>query len=141
MLKVLQQTSFLSLCALYIGGLSLLTFQFSTIFTPVAYAQSISSFTATLIGGKTKGVTDVCCNGVVLGFSAADKTNIFVLDGDAIFIPGLSNSYLSGNEFTTQYNQLGNLLPSLCVTVESECESAKEIPMVWHIGTSALQGL
>lgn len=132
-MKTLKELNFSTLCALYIVGLGLLVAQYIYIYSPVANAQA--SF-ATLIGGTTNGVSDVCCNGVVLDFDSVNQANPLILDGEALFDPVLSTSYDNGNEYSSGYNVLGNVMQWICITVESECYSSESILRIRNIGTS-----
>jgi len=91
---------------------------------------------ATLIGGRTLGVIDVCCNGIVLGFTSVQPLNPNILYGSALFSVG-SQSYDHGNEFSAGFCSLGSLIPNVCVDIESECESSSYMPQVNQIGTGA----
>ncbi len=134
-MKTLKELKFTTLCALYLFGYFVLVLQYLFLFAPSAYAQSISGYTATLIGGTTNGVTNVCCNGVVLDFDSVNPLNLFILDGEALFDPILSTSYDHGNEFTSGYNVVGTIMPWTCITVESECYSVEVLPRIRTIGT------
>jgi hypothetical protein len=135
-MKTLAELNFVTLCSLYLFGLYLMGIQYMYIQSPTVDAQS--SFTATLIGGETNGVTDVCCNGVVLDFDSVNPLNLSILDGEALFDPVLSTSYDNGNEYSSGYNVLGNIMPWMCITVSSECESAEQIPRIRNIGTAGM---
>ncbi len=139
-MKTLRELKFTTLCTLYLLGYFVLILQYVLLFAPTAYAQSISGYTATLIGGTTNGVTDVCCNGVVLDFDSVNPLNLAILDGEALFDPILSTSYDNGNEFSSGYNVVGSIMPWTCITVESECYSVEVIPRIRMIGTSGLPG-
>lgn len=102
-------------------------------------AQSSSSYTATLIGGETEGIADFCCNGLVLEFDSVSQANTFILDGEAIFVTGISDTYDNGNEYSEGYNTIGKLRPGLCFLPDEECESAEYIPEIQLIGTSSGQ--
>lgn len=100
-------------------------------------AQS-SSYTATLIGGETGGVEEVCCNGVIVSFESVNTLNPNILDGEAIIIPGVSQIYDHGNEMSEGYCALGKVTPyGVCVTIESECYSVEIMTQVISVGTSA----
>ncbi len=101
-------------------------------------AQSID-ITAVAIGGKTEGVSDLCCNGIILDFESIDSGNPWILDGEAIFVPISSQSYDHGNEFTEGYYTLGKLSTGICLTITSECESADVMPQIKVIGTGGAQ--
>lgn len=137
-MKTLKELNFITLCCLYLFNLSLFTFLYINEYVNVSNAQS--SFMATLIGGTTNGSTDICCNGIILDFDSQDQTNLYILDGEALFMPIFSRSYVEGNEQSSGYNVLGNLVPGLCLDVEAECESATQIPVIKSIGTSGLGG-
>jgi hypothetical protein len=102
-------------------------------------AQSSGSSVALLIGGTTEGVSDFCCNGLVLEFDSVNPAIPLILDGEAIFVPGISDSYDNGNEYSEEYNTLGKLGPGVCVTPDSECESVEYMPEIQVIGTSSGQ--
>lgn len=133
-MKILKELNFGTLCFLYLFGLSLFTFQYIYTYTPVSNAQL--SILATLIGGTTDGVTDVCCNGVVLEFSSQNTLNTSILDGEALFVPVVSTSYSSGNEYSSDYATLGTIMPGLCFDVEDECYSVSSMPIIKTLGTS-----
>jgi hypothetical protein len=133
-MKTLRELNFSTLCTIYVLILCSLIFQYTLTQSSKANAQT--SFLATLIGGQTNGVSDLCCNGVVLDFDSVDSTNISILDGEALFVPGISSSYDHGNEYSSGYNTVGNLITGLCVTIESECESVDSMPIIISIGTS-----
>ncbi len=101
-------------------------------------AASTGISIATLIGGTTGGVSDVCCNGIVLSFDSIDSSNRSILDGDALWETGSTNSYNYHNEFTEGYYTLGLLSQGQCITIESECESAENIPVIKHVGTNGI---
>ena len=98
-----------------------------------------SSYMATLIGGETEGVSDVCCNGIILSFSSINSNNQNILDGDAMFVPKSSESYDNGNEFSEGYNTLGLLSQSICLDIAQECESGDIMPQIKVIGTAPSQ--
>ena len=138
MIQTLKTLSFKSLSFLYAFGLAMLVFQYSQSYVPstqTAEAQ-ISAYTATTIGGQTNGVTDLCCNGVVLDFDSINPLNPFILNGEALFVPLLSGSYSNGNEFSSGYNTLGTVVPGICLTVESECYTPEYKLTIRKIGTS-----
>ena len=139
MIKTLKSLSFGSLCGLYIFGFAMLGFQYIHSYIPLnsktAEAQ-ISSYTALSIGGETEGVSDLCCNGIVLDFSSVSPASPWILDGEALWVPLLSASYSNGNEFTSGYNTLGTLMPGICITIESECYTPEYKITIRTIGTS-----
>jgi hypothetical protein len=135
-MKTLREFDFVTLCSLYVFGIFMLSVQYFFTQTPKVDAQT--SYTATLIGGETNGVSDVCCNGVVLDFDSINPLNLSILDGEALFDPILSSSYDNGNEYSSGYNVLGNIMPWMCITVSSECESAEQIPRIRNIGTAGM---
>ena len=92
---------------------------------------------ATLIGGTTGGVSDLCCNGIIVEFDSNFPTNMNILDGEALIVPLISGLYDSGNEMTEGYNTLGKVTPfGICVTIESECYSVEMMTQVISVGTS-----
>ncbi len=163
MYKALKELSFGTLCGLYVFGFSMLGAQY--VFSkPVSTADAQLSggssstggsgggsssgggsgntstqYTATLIGGTTGGVNDdeVCCNGIVLDFESNFPGNPLILDGYALFVPGLSKGWeTDNNHYEEDYNTLGSVRQGLCFTPESECYSVETILEVVHVGTS-----
>ncbi len=135
-MKTLKELNFITLCFLYLFGLSMFTAQY--LFSNTRTVHAITSIMATLIGGTTNGVSDICCNGVVLDFDSISPMNMSILDGEAIFVPIVSRSYDNGNEYSSGYNVIGNLMPGVCVQVEAECESVESMPVIRNIGTSGM---
>lgn len=107
----------------------------------IAQSTGGSSMMATLIGGTTEGVSDVCCNGIVLEFDSIDSSNMNILDGEALygFSTGVTQSYDHHNEFTEGYYTLGLLSQGMCMTIDSECEDSESMPLIKHIGTGGSQ--
>lgn len=136
MIEALKKLNFSTLCILYVFGFAMFGFQYMFSNQVTAQAQ-ISAYTAVAIGGETQGVTDLCCNGVILDFDSVNPLSPWILDGEALFVPGLSSSYENGNEFSSGYNVLGTVRPGICVTVESECYSVEYHLEIGVIGTSA----
>ncbi len=135
MIKILRELSFSTLCMLYVFGFAMFGFQYMFSKQVTAQAQ-ISEYLAISIGGETNGVSDVCCNGVVLDFDSVAPLSPWILDGEALFVPGLSASYSNGNEFSSGYNTLGTLMPGICLTVSSECYTPEYKITIRTIGTS-----
>ena len=98
-------------------------------------AQTLN-FLAQIIGGQTEGVSGLCCNGVKLSFTSADPSHIFLLDGEALYTPVLTQSYQHGNEFTQGYNTIGKLMPGICLEISEDCAPGEPIPQILLIGTS-----
>lgn len=164
MIKTLRELNMGTLCMLYVFGFMMLGCQYLFSAQPLtASAQmsgsggmggssgggsssgssgnSGSQYVATVIGGKTGGVNDdeTCCNGVVLDFTSVNKANVFILDGYALYVPGISESYDHGNEFSEGYNVLGTVGPEVCLIPSSECYEAEYILGIRVIGTSENQ--
>lgn len=93
------------------------------------------SFQASLIGGQTEGVSDLCCNGTILEFSSVEPQNQNILDGEALWETGKTDSYDYGNEFSEGYWTLGTVSQGVCITIESECESSENVQVINLIGT------
>lgn len=139
MIETLKSLRFGTLCALYLFGFVMFTFQYMHTFLPfntkTAEAQ-ISEYIGVSIGGETQGVADLCCNGIVLDFDSVNPLSPYILDGEALWVPLLSSSYQNGNEFSSGYNVLGTLMPGLCITIESECYTPEYKITIRTIGTS-----
>lgn len=165
MIKALKELSFGSLTALFAFSFLMFSFQYN-FSGPVAttHAQfgsfgsfgggsssgsgsggsssggssGASEYTAVAIGGKTEGVSDdtTCCNGVVLKFSSVNPASPWILDGEAIFVPLISESYDHGNEYSEGYNVLGTVRPGLCFLPDDYCESFEYIHEIGVIGTA-----
>lgn len=104
-------------------------------------AQSLlSGFMVEHIGGKTKGTGDtMCCNGIVLDFESQEPMNPWILDGEAIFTPGISESYEAYNEFDEGYCTIGKLFTFICLDPENECAGGSIMPGILTVGTSPSQ--
>lgn len=95
-------------------------------------AQGILS---TLLGGTTGGVRYVCCNGVVLNFNSINPGNPNILDGQALWVPGVTRSYDHTREFLPGFCTVGKLIPGACMTVSSGCSTPRPMPIIQEIGT------
>ena len=96
-----------------------------------------SSYTATMIGGKTEGYQDVCCTGMILAFESVDSKNPLILDGDAMYQPGLSTSYSYYLETASGSCALGKITGQMiCLDPGEECYSGTTYPLITTIGTS-----
>ncbi len=139
MIETLKNLKFGTLCTLYIFGLAMFSFQYMHTYMPfntkTAEAQ-ISEYIGVSIGGETEGVSDLCCNGLVLEFSSISPLSPWILDGEALFVPGLSAGFANGNEYSEGYNTLGTLMPGLCLTISSECYTPEYKITVRTVGTS-----
>lgn len=102
---------------------------------PVFAQSSGGVSTATLIGGETKGITGACCNGLKLEFDSVKPSNIFILDGEALWTDGISQGFDHDNQTSSGYCALGKLRPALCFTIISECETSEYIPFITLLGT------
>lgn len=93
-----------------------------------------------VIGGYTEGIgKTVCCNGVVLSFKSVNPLNLAILDGEALFIPGFSTSYMNWQEANIGFCTLGNLVTTTCLNPELDCLAGQPMPTIISIGTSGLQ--
>lgn len=117
-------------------GLLVFIFSFS-FYMPTANAQ-FSQYTARFIGGTTGGPRDICGAGAILNFNSNQKFNPFVLDGNAIWLTGFTDSNLSFREFTPGACTIGKLLPGLYSTNILGCVDLRPrlLPIIQTIGTS-----
>ncbi len=142
MYSTLKELSFGTLIALYAFGLmsasTLYLFSKPVLSTSAQSSSGASGYIATMIGGETEGVSSetTCCNGVVLEFSSDFPANQFILDGEALFVPGISTSYDYGNEYSEGYHTLGTVRQGLCFIPDDYCESVESILEIRVIGTS-----
>lgn len=94
---------------------------------------------AQMIGGKTQGVQQVCCNGLILGFESVNSAQPLILDGEAIYMPGLSASFSYYLESASSSCSLGKLLGQVpCLDPGEECASSGSYPLIATVGTSAV---
>lgn len=100
-------------------------------------AQTSTTPAALYIGGYTLGPGKTkCCNGTSVAFSSIDLKIPVILNGEALFIPGVSQTLLYGKQLLPSYCTLGFLVPGACLTAASECQTPVNMPMILYVGTS-----
>lgn len=111
-----------------------LLFSFVLLLPVVTRAQLIGP----LIGGPTGGTSETsCCNGTVYSFDSIDPTNPALLDGEAIYTPGLSQIYENFDISTPGHCAVGLTQYGICLDPEAECYSGDVMPIIINVGTSA----
>jgi len=93
---------------------------------------------ATLIGGHTEGIEDICCNALIISFTRIPLLSIYIVDGKVMYGPS-SKGYQNDNELSEGYCALGTLSTSFCLDPVQECESGELMKEVDLVGTSGLE--